>query len=209
MGREYHHPSFLPNGFPAPRFHRGPPRGRITFDAAPHRAFPMSCSPDDLFAEIYREHVGLIAKTTYAFAAEPSERDELFQDILVALWQALPQFNAQAKLSTYVYRVALSCALNWKRSRCRYRQKLDRYGRLLPDLPETAPPRDRERLRWLYARIHELPPIDRSLILLSLDQLSYGEIAEITGLSASNVGVRLHRIKQHLTAQSELIRHEL
>jgi RNA polymerase sigma-70 factor (ECF subfamily) len=105
--------------------------------------------------------------------------------------------------------VALSCALNWKRSRRRYWQRLDQYGTMLPEWPATGPARDRERLNWLYARIHELPPVDRSLILLSLDRLSYGEIAEVTGLSESNVGVRLHRIKQQLTAQSEEVKNEL
>ena len=64
-------------------------------------------------------------------------------------------------------------------------------------------------LAWHYARIHELPPVDRSLILLSLDRLSYGEIAEITGLSESNVGVWLHRIKQQLTEKSEETENEI
>jgi RNA polymerase sigma-70 factor (ECF subfamily) len=169
----------------------------------------MPSQQEQRFAEICRDHIGLIAKTTHVFAPEPADRDDLFQEILLSLWQSLPQFNAQAKLSTYVYRVALSCALNWKRSRRRYRQKLDHYVRLLPEFPEASSSRDRERLRWLYARIHELPPVDRSLILLSLDKISYGEIADITGLSESNVGVRLHRIKQHLTAQSEHVSHEL
>ena len=169
----------------------------------------MSASQAALFAEIYRDHLGVIGKTTHAFAPEPADRDDLFQDILVALWQALPHFNRQAKLSTYVYRVALSCALNWRRSRRRYRQKLDQYIHVLPALPASATPREHERLHWLYARIHELPPVDRSLILLSLDQLSYTEIAEITGLTESNIGVRLHRIKQHLIAQSEHLENEL
>lgn len=169
----------------------------------------MSTCPEERFAEVYRDHVGLIAKTTHAFASEAADRADLFQEILVALWQALPQFNAQARLSTYVYRVSLSCALNWKRSRRRYRQKLDHYVRVVPEFPTPSSTREHERLQWLYARIHELPPIDRSLILLSLDRLSYGEIAEITGLSESNVGVRLYRIKQHLTAQTETIKHEL
>jgi RNA polymerase sigma-70 factor (ECF subfamily) len=165
-------------------------------------------SADDLFAAIHRDHVGLLMKVTCSFAIEAADRDDLFQEILIALWQALPQFNAQAKVSTYVYRVALSCALNWKRSRTRYASKLDNFTQVLPVL--TSPPKpDQERLNWLYARIHELPPVDRTLILLSLDRLNYGEIAEITGLSESNVGVRLHRIKQQLTVQSEKLKNEL
>jgi RNA polymerase sigma-70 factor, ECF subfamily len=128
---------------------------------------------------------------------------------LISIWGAIPQFGGGAKLSTYVYRVALSRALNWKRSRRRYAQKLEHYGQALPVLTPAASPRDQDRLRWLYTRIHELPPVDRSLVLLSLDRLSYGEIAEITGLSESNIGVRLHRIKQHLVAKSEEIENEI
>lgn len=158
---------------------------------------------ENQFAEIYQSHVGLLVKIARGFAAEPADRDELLQEMLVTIWQTLPEFGGGAKLSTYVYRVALSCALNWKRTRSRYQRRLETYGDLLPALPEPASPRDRERLQWLYARIQELPPVDRSLILLSLDRLSYGEIAEISGLSESNVGVRLHRIKQQLSQQSE------
>lgn len=169
----------------------------------------MNDSPETIFASICRDHQGLIAKTVRAFAPAEADREELFQDIIVEIWRALPQFNGAAKVSTYVYRVALSCALNWKRSRARYRRKLDQYVSLLPEDEGVVSARDRERLRWLYARIQELPPVDRSLILLSLDRLGYGEIAVITGLSESNVGVRLHRIKQQLAAQSEENKDEL
>ncbi len=160
----------------------------------------MNPSADEDFAALYREHAGLMIKTARAFTQNDADRDDLFQEILVSVWQALPQFRGQAKLSTYVYRVAHSCALNWKRSRQRYQTKLDRFALEIPDA--AASPEQRERLAWLYARIRQLPPVDRTLILLSLDKLSYGEIAEVTGLSESNIGVRLHRIKQQLTAQS-------
>ena len=169
----------------------------------------MSARQEELFAEIHRDHSGLIARTAYAFASDHADRDDLFQEILISLWRAIPQFSGGAKLSTYVYRVALSCALNWKRSRRRYAKKLEHYGYVLPALAVDSSPRDQDRLHWLYARILELPPVDRSLILLSLDRLGYGEIAEITGLSESNIGVRLHRIKQQLIDRSEDIKDEI
>ena len=169
----------------------------------------MPTRQEELFAGIHRDHGGLIARITQAFASDQADRDDLSQEILISVWRAIPQFGGGAKLSTYVYRVALSCALNWRRSRRRYSQKLEHYGHALPVLTTAATPRDQERLRWLYARIHELTPVDRSLVLLSLDRLSYGEIAEITGLSESNIGVRLHRIKQQLVAKSEDIEHEV
>jgi RNA polymerase sigma-70 factor (ECF subfamily) len=163
---------------------------------------------DQLFDEVYREHLGLMARVTHAFAVERPDREDLFQEILVAVWQALPRFQQQAKLSTYIYRVALSCALNWKRSRQRYRHKVDCFARELPDVTEPQDPRTRERLRWLYAKIHQLPPVDRTLMLLHLDQQGHDDIAAITGLTKANIAVRLHRIKQQLTHQSEEIKNE-
>lgn len=160
----------------------------------------MPDRPDELFQEVYRDHAGLLGRVARGFTDGAADRDDLLQDILVALWQALPHFRGQAKLSTYVYRVAHSTALNWKRSRQRYRQKVERFA-LAPVADEPAGP-DRERIEWLYARIRELAPADRTLIMLQLDQVPYADIAEITGLTESNIGVRLHRIKQHLGSQT-------
>jgi len=162
---------------------------------------------DQLFLEVYREHAGLVIKTAQAFATNAADRDDLYQEILLSVWQALPQFKGQAKLSTYVYRVAHSCALNWKRSRQRYRTKVDRFALEVPDL--TSTPEERERVAWLYARIQQLPPVDRTLILLYLDKINYTDMAEITGLSETNIRVRLHRIKQQLTTLSEGMTHDV
>lgn len=163
--------------------------------------------PEELFDEVCRDHVGLVVKTACAFTQTASDREELYQDILIAVWQALPQFKAQAKLSSYVYRVAHSCALNWKRSRQRYRLKLDRFALEVPDL--TPAGAEKARVAWLYACIHRLPPVDRTLILLHLDKLSYADMAEVTGLTESNIGVRLHRIKQSLTTLTEEVKNEI
>ena len=167
----------------------------------------MPDAADQLFLEVYREHAGLVIKTAHAFTTNTADRDDLYQEILLSVWQALPQFKGRAKLSTYVYRVAYSCALNWKRSRQRYQSKVDHYALEMPEL--TSTPDERERVAWLYTRIQQLPPVDRTLILLSLDKVNYADMAEITGLSETNIGVRLHRIKQQLTALSEEASHEV
>ncbi len=161
----------------------------------------MPDRPDALFQEVYRDHAGLLARVARGFTESSADRDDLLQDILVALWRALPHFKGQAKLTTYVYRVAHSTALNWKRSRQRYRRKVERFA-LAPVAGDEPAGPDHERLNWLYARIRELPPTDRTLIMLYLDKVPYADIAEITGLTESNIGVRLHRIKQQLSAQT-------
>lgn len=163
----------------------------------------MSGIVEELFQQAYRDHAGLIWRTARAFTTSDVDRDELFQDILIALWRALPHFQGKSRLSTYVYRVAHSTALNWKRSRQRYARKLEGYAIALPEFLPNATPRDQERLEWLYARIRELSPEDRTLLLLHLDKVSYADIADITGLTESNVGVRLHRIKQQLSEQTD------
>ncbi|MGC4071191.1 MAG: sigma-70 family RNA polymerase sigma factor [Nibricoccus sp.] len=170
----------------------------------------MSGSLESRFLEVHREHMGIVMRTALAFTQNAADRADLCQEILFSLWQALPQFQGRAKISTYVYRVAHSCAMNWKRSRQRYVRKLDLYaGEPLVGTGAKENPANDPRIAWLYACIHELPAVDRSVILLSLDGLSYAEIADVTGLSESNVGVRIHRIKQHLAAQSERLKHEL
>lgn len=156
-----------------------------------------------IFAALVRDHMGIVLRTAYAFATG-ADRDDLAQEILLAAWQALPAYDERrCKLSTFLYRVANNRALNWHRSRSRYRRKLEQFAAyphiaLATEADSAAP---QPQLEWLYDMLRRLPPADRALIMLQLDQLSLREIADVTGLSESNVGVRLHRIKQWLSNQ--------
>jgi RNA polymerase sigma-70 factor (ECF subfamily) len=166
---------------------------------------------EDWFRHAMDEHMGIFLKTAHGFTVNAADRDDLVQEMLIAVWQALPTYRPDAcKLSTYLYRIAHNRALNWQRSRTRYHRKLERFAEY-PHLALAAgDSADRQhQLDWLYALIRQLPPADRTLIMLQLDQLTHREIAEITGLTDSNVGVRLHRIKQWLSAQTKETAHEL
>ncbi|MCI0573753.1 MAG: sigma-70 family RNA polymerase sigma factor [Myxococcaceae bacterium] len=143
-------------------------------------------------------HLGTLVKVARAFAATDADRDDLLQELLVALWDAAPSFQGQSQASTFVYRVAHNRALNWKRARTRLlgRRTLHTEWTLL-----TAPDEDaatRERLEQLYAALRTLEPLDRTLMLLSLDGLSYAEMSEVSGLTANHVGVRLTRARAQL-----------
>ena len=159
-------------------------------------------SREALFKQAVDEHMGIFLKTARGFVTNAADRADLTQEMLLSAWQALPVYNGTCKLSTFLYRIAHNRALNWQRSRSRYHRKLEK----LAAFPHLAPSPDnsdanQRQLDWLYALIRQLAPADRTLIMLQLDHLSHREIADVTGLSENNVGVRLHRIKQWLSTQ--------
>ena len=158
-----------------------------------------------LFAEATQQHMGIVLKTAHAFAM-PADRDDLVQEILLAVWQALPAFDAgRCKFSTFLYRVAHNRAQNWNRTRRRYGRRLEALAQCphLSFSDSATEGASTARIEWLYALIRQLPPLDRTVLLLHLEQLSHREIGEVTGLSENHIGVRLHRIKRWLGEQKE------
>jgi RNA polymerase sigma-70 factor (ECF subfamily) len=149
------------------------------------------------FIEWAEAYDNLLWKVARSFAAG-ADQDDLHQELLLALWQAIPAFRGDSKQSTFLYRVAYNYALTWNRKR--------RPAELaLNQAPETANPPDTEdeeaQLELMYRHIRALPGVDRTLILLYLDEVPYREMAEVLGLTETNVGVRLNRVKKQLAAQ--------
>lgn len=143
-------------------------------------------------------HKGLLIKVTRSFAQSTHDQDDLLQEIAFQLWKSIPGYKPNIAESTWLYRVAFYTAINWSRKETT-REKRMREFRALPDLnDETSMD---PRVEWLYDRIAELEPIDRSLTLLLLDGCSYREMSQTLGISESNVGVRITRIKKRLTKQ--------
>jgi len=144
-------------------------------------------------------HKGLLLKVARSFAPHSNDRDDLLQEIVLQLWKSIPQKPDQVAESTWIYRVALYTAISWSRKESKRQQR----RRELPP-EEIVDETDADpRVEWLYEKISELDPIDRSLTLLLLDGFSYREMAETLGISESNVGVRISRLKKQLTAKLE------
>jgi RNA polymerase sigma-70 factor (ECF subfamily) len=152
-----------------------------------------------IFGEWMEAHRAILFKVARAYGLTHSDREDLFQEIALQIWHSIDAFRGEAAVSTWIYRVALNTALTWKRSDTKHshgRQDLDVAGGLLV-APEIRDP----RLDWIYRRIAELDEGNRSLALLMLDGFSYREMSQILGLSESNVGVKINRIKAALAAQ--------
>lgn len=151
-----------------------------------------------IFDKWLRERRGIIFKVVRAYSNTRHDNEDLFQEIAVQLWNSIPNFRKGCSETTWIYRVAFYSASSWAHKEKRRREAREKLEQAQPFLNEGSS-FHHERLDWLYEEIARLQEPDRSLTLLLLDGFRYKEIAEILGLSESNVGVRICRIKKSLT----------
>lgn len=161
---------------------------------------------EKIFARWLHQHRGLLFKVVRAYAFTAHDQDDLFQEIVTQVWNSIPSYQARSAETTWLYRVALNTALAWLRRERRHRGRTEPLGSQEPALQRAAHAPDR-RLDWLYEQIARLDPVDRSLTLLLLDGFSYRDMAETLGITESNVGVKINRIKAHLTKVSQEATH--
>ena len=162
-------------------------------------------TPDEqlrIFDRWIDQHKGLVFKVVHASTVTPEDRNDLFQDIAIQLWKSVPHFEGNAKESTWVFRVALNTAAVWTRRESRYRTRMESRSDLDGVIHEEVRGRN-EQLDWLYDEIRKLDAVNRSLMLLVLEGYSYQDVAEQLGITASNVGVKLNRLKKQLARIAE------
>lgn len=151
------------------------------------------------FENLLHEHAGLLARIAASYEADPSLRDDLLQDIALALWRALPAWRGEASLKTFVARVAHNRAATHSAGHRRWSTngEVPEQWRDQAPGPEDRAGADQRRLR-LQAAVRALPIGLRQAVTLALEDFDHAEIAEALGISVSNVGVRLHRARDAL-----------
>jgi len=149
------------------------------------------------FLDLVHTHQGIIYKICRVYAHTPDDQDDLFQEVLLNAWKSYPRFEGASKFSTWLYRVALNTALMYKRKQQRWivAERVED-GVLENMAPEKS--EDTEPLRRLESAITQLEPVEKALIVLYLEEVSYADMAVIMGLTESNVGVKINRIKKQL-----------
>ena len=158
---------------------------------------------DRRFHRLLDAHADVAWRIAGAYARLHADREDLYQDILLHAWRALPAFRGDASERTWLTRVALNVALGTVHKR-EHRATvdapaaLDRAEGSFPDPSASADQSDASGR--LYAALRRLPEIDRALVLLVLEERSHAEIADVLGLSTGNVAVRLHRAKARLAS---------
>ncbi|PAM95178.1 RNA polymerase subunit sigma-70 [Flavobacterium sp. IR1] len=150
---------------------------------------------EDKFTDEVLRHQGLIHKICRMYRDSREDQEDLFQEIVYQLWKSYPQFQGKSKITTWMYRIGLNTAMATFRKPT---VKIDHCGVMAEQKLSQEPQGDSWKEDLLFAAIRELDQDERAFIALYLEDLSYAEISEVIGISQSNVGVRLNRIKTKL-----------
>ena len=155
----------------------------------------------EAFSALLQRHSGIVWKVTNTYASGVEDRADLAQEIATQLWRAWPRYDASRSFTTWMYRVALNVAISHVRSQSlRRRHDAVPLDENLHDMADAgAVDHEREQhVRLLQAFIARQAPLDRALLLLYLDDRPQRDIAEILGISESNVSTKIGRLKQRI-----------
>ena len=150
------------------------------------------------FHQIIEQHKGVLFKVARIYCSNEEDRKDLMQEIMIQVWRSLHKYNDNFAITTWLYRVSLNVAISF------YRQNANRKNSNIPLIEEFATLKDeagnekQEQLNHLELFISELNELDKALMLLYLEEKSHAEISEIMGLTVSNIGTKIGRIKEKL-----------
>ena len=158
-----------------------------------------SYTPDIEFTNMIEHHAKIIYKVCSLYYSPETLIEDLYQEVVYNLWKAFPKFRKESAYSTWIYRIALNTCISGVRKELR-RPKNVPLNAISPLFEEPAMMDD--QIKELYALIGRLKTLEKAIIMLYLEEKPYTEIAQITGLSAGNVAVRMKRIKEKLKVMS-------
>ncbi|MGB0975514.1 MAG: RNA polymerase sigma factor [Prolixibacteraceae bacterium] len=150
------------------------------------------------FLDKISEHQKIIHKVSSVYCSDPEARKDLFQEILIQLWRAYPSFKGEAKFSTWMYRVALNTAITYFKKDKRSIPTQSIENEVFQVRDESRDEEFEARVEFLHRAIATLSSIEKSIVLLYLEEKKYDEISEIMGITQNNVRVKMSRIKDKL-----------
>jgi RNA polymerase sigma-70 factor, ECF subfamily len=153
---------------------------------------------ENKFINLIKEHQGLIHKVCFMYEHDPDTRNDLFQEIVLQLWKSFPTFRGEAKITTWMYRIALNTAISGYRKQKRNIQTEDLHELHLNISENYAAEEREEDFQRLQTAIRQLSEIERAMVMMALEEIPYEEIAETIGITQNNVRVRMNRIREKL-----------
>ena len=157
-------------------------------------------SAREAFSELLERHRAIVFKVANTYCRHPDDRADLVQDIAAQLWRAWPGYDPTRSFTTWMYRVALNVGIDFVRSLVREQRHAVPLDEDLHDLADgqATDHESAQLLRLLQGFVDRQPPLDRALLLLYLDERPQREIAEILGISETNVSTKIGRLKQRI-----------
>lgn len=153
------------------------------------------------------EHRGMLFKVCRLYCHTPQDRQDLFQEIVVQLWRSYPSFRGEARISTWLYRIALNTAISGLRRKRRLITGIDP-GELPAELQDIQYSAEKEeQLQLLYQAIDRLTEVEKALTMLYLEDRTYQEMEDILGISQNNLRVKMNRIKEKLRKFTQAVTH--
>ncbi|CAG0998383.1 ECF RNA polymerase sigma factor SigW [Gammaproteobacteria bacterium] len=164
------------------------------------QALDMTTADRDTgFRELLERHRAIVFKVANSYANNAADREDLAQEIAAQVWRAFPRYDGEHAFSTWMYRIALNVAISNLRDRSRYERHHEALDTAVHDAASAdATPESAAAVRELQRCIARLDPLNRALLILYLDERSQREIAEILGISETNVATKIGRLKQRL-----------
>ena len=147
------------------------------------------------FTDLLRRHAGLIHKVAHAYCRDAADREDVVQEIVLQLWRSRERYDERFRETTWIYRIALNVAISFHRRERRHHVKRSELEEHPIAIAAVEPG---EEVQLLLRCIDDLGALDKALVLLYLDGNDHASIADVLGISVSNVGTKLHRIKDRL-----------
>ena len=157
----------------------------------------MVLEEEKKFISLINEHQGLIHKVCIMYENDPDVRNDLFQEIVLQLWKSFSSFRGEAKITTWMYRIALNTAISGFRKQTR-NVKTEDLKELHMNISDAWADDREEDIQRLHSAIRQLSEIERAMIMMALEEIPYEEIAETIGITQNNVRVRMNRIREKL-----------
>lgn len=163
------------------------------------RVAPPRRPPEDFEARL-AEHRGILFRLANTYCPAGEDREDLVQEICLQLWRAYPRYDSERRFSTWMYRVAFNTAISYSRAHRVRTKRIVPWDRSAVEVPAPASVSegDEGRLARVVRFLRGLGELDRALVVLYLEERSYREIAEVLGISESNVGTKLSRLKTRM-----------
>ena len=169
------------------------------YESRPTVSKLTASKPTTEFHRFLNQHVGIIRRICRVYTNDAEEYQDYFQEVVLQLWRSFATFRGEAQASTWVYRVTLNVCLSLIKRKKRRVEEVSLEPHHWNNVAHEAyDPTEEEQVRQLYAAVRQLKEIDRAIILLFLEGKKYEEISDILGITLSNVGVKINRIKKQL-----------